>query len=385
MSIRDFNLLKQISRSVTLYLCILATESSNPDLSEMDKFCAQIVRIPATPRTLKQTFSNSIECWLAGHRIAAHPYFYSEMAQAIRSIVIDREIDILQIEHSFLAAYRSAIPKGSRCRTILSLHNVGSRQYLRIAKTQTALIPRLSYRLKSFLIKRMEESSVRGFDHCLVVSPEEARLLKNAVSAAKLSVIENGVDCAHLRPLAQPLDSLRLLFVGVVGYPPNADAVVYFCKSVLPLIRRAIPEVRLTVVGHAPPMEVQRLAFSGEVAVTGFVNDPIPYYASASVCVVPLRAGGGTRLKILEAMALGRPVVTTSIGCEGLDVTDGEHLLIGDTAADFARQVLRLLREPELRYRIVVAARKLVEKRYDWSIIAGKLVQTYEALVSPTS
>jgi len=230
----------------------------------------------------------------------------------------------------------------------------------------------------------MEESSVGGFDHCLVVSPDEARLLKKAVPAAKLSIIENGVDCANLRPLPPALNSSQLLFVGVMAYPPNADAVVHFCKSILPLIRRAIPEVRLTVVGHAPPMEVQTLASSGEVSVTGFVNDPIPYYAGASVCVVPLRAGGGTRLKILEAMALGRPVVTTSIGCEGLDVTDGEHLLIGDTAADFAQQVVRLLSEQELRNRIVVAARSLVEKRYDWTIIADKLARAYAALVSPS-
>jgi len=332
-----------------------------------------------------QMCSNSIKCWLAGHRIAAHPYFYPELAQAIRSIVVEQEIDVLQIEHSFLEAYRSAIPKGLRCRTILSLHNVGSRQYLRIAKTQTALMARISYRLKSFLIKSMEASSVGSFDHCLVVSPEEARLLKSAVPAAKLSIIENGVDCANLRPLVAPLNTAHLLFVGVIGYPPNADAVVYFCKSILPLIRRAVPEARLTVIGHAPPIEVQQLASSSEVVVTGFVNDPIPYYASASVCVVPLRAGGGTRLKILEAMALGRPVVTTSIGCEGLDVTDGEHLLIGNTGEDFARQVLRLLREPELRHRIIVAARSLVEKRYDWAIIADKLVQTYQALVSPIS
>jgi glycosyltransferase involved in cell wall biosynthesis len=244
----------------------------------------------------------------------------------------------------------------------------------------------LSYRLKSFLIENMEAKSIRDFDHCLVVSREEARLLESVTSAANISIIENGVDCANLQPLPQPSNASHLLFVGVIGYPPNADAVIYFCKSILPSIRKAIPEVRLTVVGHAPPIEVQGLALSsGAVIVTGFVNDPIPYYADASVCVVPLRAGGGTRLKILEAMALGRPVVTTSIGCEGLEVTDGEHLLIGDSAADFARQVLRLLREPELRHRITVAARKLVERRYDWSIIAETLVHTYEVLASPIS
>jgi sugar transferase (PEP-CTERM/EpsH1 system associated) len=382
VKIRDFNLLRQISRSVTLYLCVLATENSIPDLSELRTFCAQIKIVPATPRTPLQAFSNSISCWKAGHRIATHPYFYPELARAIRDLIIEEQIDILQIEHSFLAAYRSAVPMGSQCRTILSLHNIGSNQYQRIARTQTALVQRVAYSLKSFLITRMEKKSIAEFDHCLVVSPQEGRLLENAVPATTFSVIENGIDCANIRFLAQPTNGKELLFIGVIGYPPNADAVLYFYKSILPLIRREIPEIRLTVVGNAPSVEIQRLASSDGISVTGYVDYPTPYYARASVCIVPLRAGGGTRLKILEAMAFGRPVVTTSIGCEGLEVRDGQQLLVGDTAEDFARQVLALLREPELRCRISTAARRLVEQHYDWPIIADKLLQTYHALMS---
>ena len=114
--------------------------------------------------------------------------------------------------------------------------------------------------------------------------------------------------------------------------------------------------------------------------MTGYVIDPVPYYRNATACIVPLRAGGGTRLKILEAMALGRPVVTTSLGCEGLEVKDGEHLLIGDTAEDFARQVIRLLKDVVLRQRVVAAARRLVEQRYDWPMIATKLLRTYDEI-----
>jgi len=182
-----------------------------------------------------------------------------------------------------------------------------------------------------------------------------------------------GWICKRIQPLAESASGNNLLFVGVIGYPPNADAVLYFCKSIMPLVRRKIPDVQLTVVGNAPPPEVCKLAVRDEVVVTGVVDDLVAYYARATVCVVPLRAGGGTRLKILEAMAFGRPVVSTSIGCEGLAAVDGEHLLIGDSPEDFAQNVIQLLLEPDLRHRITIAARRMVEQRYDWPIIGRKL------------
>ena len=382
VAIRDYNLLKQLSSSVTLHLCILATETSAPDLSNLSQFCASVVRVPATPRTLLRTVVNSLRCWSAGFKLASHPYFYPELAGTVRSLVRSENIDILQIEHSFLSAYQGAVPPGSRCRTILSLHNVGSRQYARIAETQSTVLARLSYAFKSFLIRRMESDSVGKFDRCLVVSNEEGRVLMRTAPAVKFAVVENGVDCGSIRRLPPSRHHKDLLFIGVINYAPNCDAILYFCKSILPLIRRSIPETHLAVVGHAPPMAVKELTSTYGITVTGFVDDPIPYYDDATVCVVPLRAGGGTRLKILEAMAIGRPVVTTSIGCEGLEVRDGEHLLVGDSAEDFADHVIRLLQDEGLRRRIIAAARALVEQRYDWSIIANSLLQTYHEVMT---
>jgi glycosyltransferase involved in cell wall biosynthesis len=170
-----------------------------------------------------------------------------------------------------------------------------------------------------------------------------------------------------------------------MGYPPNADAVLYFCRDILPLIEREVPDVRLLIVGHAPPQPVRRLADRHNVTVTGSVPDILPYYRQAKVSIVPLRGGGGTRLKILESMALGRPVVSTSIGCEGLDVDDGIHLEIADRPAEFAGSVIRLLREPARREQIATAARRRMEECYDWSIIAEKLLALYEELLATRS
>jgi glycosyltransferase involved in cell wall biosynthesis len=171
------------------------------------------------------------------------------------------------------------------------------------------------------------------------------------------------------------------MFIGNMGYPPCVDAVLYFCSEILPLIRQAIEPIELWIVGADPRPEVLRLNGS-DVRVTGRVEDVVPYYQQSTVCVVPLRAGGGTRLKILEAMALGRPVVSTTIGCEGLDVVDGEHLYIADTPEEFAEKTVRLLRNRQSYQHIRANGRQLVEARYSWDRIAERLMDVYEEVVA---
>jgi len=379
---RDFSLFQELARFVKLYLCVLATEGSSPDLFELNKFCAKIISVPAGPRTPVRKLANSLRLWARGVPVAGHRFFYPELAQKIRAIIEQEHIDVVQIEHSFLAAYRGAIPERSHCGTILSLHNVGSAQYLRMAAIQASLGLNLSYRLKSWLIRRLETRAATEFDHCIVVSAQEAHLLQDLAPSANISVVDNGVDCKQIQPIVHAPPTHHLLFVGVINYPPNADAILYFCKSILPLIRQRIPDVKFTVVGHSPPPEIEALHKSPGVVVAGPVEDLASHYAEARACVVPLRAGGGTRLKILEAMAFGRPVVSTSIGCEGLEVVNGVHLLIADSPDEFAHQVTRLLSDAGLWNRIAMAARRRVEKRYDWPILAQKQLKIYDALAA---
>jgi glycosyltransferase involved in cell wall biosynthesis len=197
-------------------------------------------------------------------------------------------------------------------------------------------------------------------------------------------VIPNGVDIQKYQPLPAEVTSPTLLFIGNMGYPPCVDAVVYFCREIFPQIQRTVSGVKLWIVGRNPRSEVVKLN-SDRVHVTGQVEDVIPYYRKGAVCVVPLRAGGGTRLKILEAMALGRPVVSTTIGCEGLDVIDGEHLFIADKPVQFAEKTKRLLTDRQLYQQISTRGRQLVEARYDWDKIANQLIDVYgEVLEQPT-
>jgi len=205
------------------------------------------------------------------------------------------------------------------------------------------------------------------------MSGADRRLLLAANGSLRVEVSPNGVDTNHYRPLPDSGNTAEMLFIGNMGYQPNADAALYFCTEILPLIRRRSADSKLWIVGIGPEASVRRLAGNG-VFVTGGVPDVVPYYMRSKVCVVPLRAGSGTRLKILEAMALGRAVVSTSKGCEGLDVVDGEHILIADDSKEFAEQTVRLLTNNELRATIAARAREFVVASYDWDMIVEKLM-----------
>ena len=182
---------------------------------------------------------------------------------------------------------------------------------------------------------------------------------------------------AVFQPLPDALDCNTLLFVGTMGYPPNVDAVLYFCNEILPLIERQIPNVKLLVVGKHPTSEILKLGKRMNVYVTGYVRDIIPYYNKVSVSIIPLRAGGGTRLKILESMALGRPVVTTRVGAEGLYVVDQKNIIIADAPSKFAEGVIRLLQDKNFSKEISRNARQAVVSNYDWPTISQKLVALY--------
>jgi len=205
-----------------------------------------------------------------------------------------------------------------------------------------------------------------------------------------VSVVPNGVDTDGYRSAgdaslngSSPQNSVRIVFVGRMDYHANVDAVQWFCRYVFPRIRCARPDVVLQIVGGHPTGAVRRLASPGSIEVTGFVPDVRPYLAAASVVVVPLRIGGGTRLKILEALAMGKAVISTALGAEGLEAVGGRDLLIANPPAEFADQVVAVLSDADLRARLGAAGRRLTVDTYDWSRIVRKLEGVYETCSAP--
>jgi len=230
---------------------------------------------------------------------------------------------------------------------------------------------------------RYEARALRRFDGVLAVSDADrqsfARLYPDAVRRP-IHVVQTGVDTDYFTPTHEPPRASHIVFTGSMDWLPNEDAMLFFCDQVLPRIRAEMPAARLSIVGRAPTPAVRRLADAAAVRVTGRVDDVRPFMSEAAVYVVPLRIGGGTRLKIFEAMAMGKAVVSTTVGAEGLPVISGEHLLLADDPAAFARAVTTLLRDATLRARLGCAARSLVLERYDWSAVAGSMEDALERI-----
>ncbi len=377
--IRDFNLLQGLAGRTEVTLCCFAKDEIEiPDLSELRKLCREVRVYRPGQRSFWEHAGAIAKALCRGVPLATCPLFYPEFAGELRSLARRDSVGIFQIEHSILAGYACAAPEG--CRTVLSLHNVGSVQYARMARLDVGVWRRAGFRAKAWLVGRSEARYAARFSHLIAVSSADAALLRRTNRSLPVSVVENGVDCARFQPLPEAPSGNDLLFAGVMGYPPNADAVRFFCREILPLVRREVPDARLLIAGQSPPPEVRSLAASEGVSVLPDVADMIPCYQGARLAVVPLRAGGGTRLKILEAMALGRAVVLTSIGCEGIDVSPGRDILIADEPRDFAACVVSLLRDPALRAALAARARQTVESRYDWPLLAAKQVAVYSSL-----
>ena len=236
-------------------------------------------------------------------------------------------------------------------------------------------------------VRRYEIDIVKAFDRGTVVAHFDRDYLLKQDNSLDLSIVPMGVDLGYFRPslktdtqsAASPIAEAPplLLFTGTMNYFPNADAAVYFCNEIFPLVRERHPKARFYIVGNHPSEQVRRLGAQDGVVVTGYVPDVRPYFEEASVFVAPLRAGSGIQTKNLEAMAMGVPVVTTSVGAMGLEADIGKELLVADTPSDFAEQVTHLLDNEHLRENIAQTARTRVETNYSWDAIGERLKHVY--------
>lgn len=299
-----------------------------------------------------------------------------QMTAALDALLARQRFDLVQVEFGDFGGYYT-LP-GSVIR-ILDEHNVEYRLFERTWRQEQSPLRRLYYRLEARKLRHDELDACRRVDAILTTSDVDRAILAPQVDGTPIRVVPNGVDTSFFTPGPAPADPTRVVFTGAIDYQPNTDGVRYFCAEIWPRIRQAAPDTTFAIVGKDPPPQVRALA-GDRVLVTGTVPDVRPWMRSAAVFVVPLRVGGGTRLKILEAMATGRAVVSTSLGCEGLDVTPGEDILVADTPAGFADAVVRCLREPALRDQLGARGRALVERRYRWDAIGAGLSDFYREL-----
>lgn len=266
---------------------------------------------------------------------------------------------------------------------VLFQHNVESVLWRRMAQTESHPVRKLSYGIEAAKMLRYERAALGRFNHVIAVSPQDRDEMLKLDSSARITVVPTGVDTEQYRVVpAASADPPIIVFTGSMDWEPNIDAMEYFCQQIWPAVLNAFPNARFQIVGRNPHVRVRRLA-SASVEITGKVPSIVDYLSAATNVVVPLRIGGGTRLKIFEAMAMGKAVVSTSIGAEGLNVTSGENILIADTAETFGASILRLLQDFRLRRSVEQAAASLAA-RYDWSQIAVQFANVLESCL-PTS
>lgn len=384
--IRIYNLLRRVASRHEVYLAALLESPEDADgLPHLREFCAEVetASFPAHQRSRLAKAPGMLRYALQGKPPDLMLLHSGELLGKIRRLFSKIAFDIVQIE-SVMGLYLEELPRANY-KSIQMFQNVESHRFVRIARFERSRYRKLRAWVNGVSMARWEPRYAEMFDRCTTVSEADQQLLMKANPRLRVDVIPNGVDLEKYQLLSPASEKAppSLMFIGNMGYPPCVDAVLYFCREILPLIRQEMSAVELWIVGAEPRPEVLALD-GGGVHVTGRVRDVVPYYQQSTVCVVPLRAGGGTRLKILEAMALGRPVVSTTIGCEGLDVVDGEHLFIADTPEKFARQTARLLHDPLLTQRMCANARHLVEAKYGWDAIAQRLMDVYELIAGHT-
>ncbi|MBZ5679225.1 MAG: glycosyltransferase family 4 protein [Acidobacteriia bacterium] len=339
----------------------VSMSTGNPEMTGVRRGVDYLVRLPArAPYAVSRFSSSAVRARIEG-------WFQKSAFDVAVCDFLDAAVNF---------------PTGFGIPSVLFQHNVESEIWRRYAETESSRAKRQMYRMEYWKMLRYERAMVRNFGHVIAVSENDRELMSAWVDPVRITVVPTGVDLQNFHPSASgPVTQAKVVFVGAMDWEPNIDGVGYFCDEVWPSILRRLPDARLRVVGRNPGQEVLRLA-SDSVEILGSVPSVVEYLREAAVVVVPLRIGGGTRLKIYEAMAAGKAVVSTTIGAEGLDVHHGKDIWLADDPASFANAVVVLLQDQAMRRRFEQAAAALATER-DWSAVAEKFEQILQAAASP--
>jgi len=364
-SVRIFHLIRQLSRMHDVHLLTYREEVGGGDPKGVDPFCKTVTVVP---RIVGDKRRQQLLSLLSLRSFQVRFHYSHAMQAALDRLVAEQGIDVILVEFSQMTGFR--FPRG--VPVVLDEHNVEFDLLDRMAAREGGVIRRWFNRIEAAKFRREELAAARDAAVTLVTSERDGEVLSRHVPGLRTATITNGVDCDHFRRPAGPRTPNSAVFVGATHYFPNEDGVLFFLDDVHERIRRHCPDFTFTVVGGKPPPSLTTRQ-SDSVAVTGYVDDVRPFMWDASVFVVPLRMGGGTRFKIVEAFAAGIPVVSTRLGAEGIPVEHGRELLLADDPADFASAVLRVLAEPALADSLAQAGLEFVRRHFDWSVIGDKL------------
>jgi polysaccharide biosynthesis protein PslH len=380
---RNYNLLREASKSSELHVLAFDQPSTRPPgvtpkdcVRALSEFCASVDWVP-----LSRGVFRGNRYWLVLRGLASSdpfviPWLQShEIAQRLRKVLESVPFDVVHFDTLGLAQYRPLI---GRSGTTLNHHDIDSSVMARRATNEQNALGRLYWRMEARRLREAEQRWCPRFGVNLVVSQEDEALLTGSLPGIETAVVPNGTDTDYFTPRPDP-GGRMLLFCGSLDWHPNREAMQFFFDAIWPRLLHRLPNVEVYVVGRRPPKWLLRLsAMDGRIRVPGFVEDVRPYFRKATAYVCPIRYGGGTRLKILDALAMGVPLIGTSFACSGLSLKEGKHVLIAETPDNFVDQIDRVLSNLTLRMSLATAGREIVEQVYSWAVIGKRLLEAYE-------
>lgn len=374
--IRTYYMLRELlQRHEITYLALDDTRSDDA-INRSTEYCHDLVCVPhrTSKKFTYRFYLELVRNLASGVPYAIQKYVEPRMSERIRELVPSKQIDLLVCD--FLAPSIN-VPQNMACATLLFQHNVEAMIWRRHFERADSFVKRLYLREQWRRMVKFEQNQCQRYDRVVAVSPKDQRVFHEEYGIENVECVPTGVDTQYFRPRRPERRSGNLIFTGSMDWLPNDDGIRFFIEEVLPLIRSKEPGVTLTVVGRDPRPWLRNLSHRASgVIVTGRVDDVRPYMDDAAVFIVPLRVAGGTRLKLFEAMAMEMPIVSTSIGAEGLPVKNGKELLISDSPELFASSVLRLLAHPAEAEILASRAAARVRRDFAW----GGVVAHFETI-----
>ncbi|HYP52493.1 MAG TPA: glycosyltransferase [Pyrinomonadaceae bacterium] len=378
--IRTYHMLKELKRRHHVTYLTLDDGSAGADAeARAEEYCHELVCVPHRTRA---KFSAGFYAELAANLVSPLPYFMKKyesepMRREVEARARAEHFDVLVCDFLMPAVN---VPARTACASLLFQHNVEALIWKRHYEVQANPLKKAYLYGQWLKTRRYERAECRRFDWVVAVSREDAEAMRRDYGAEHVSDVPTGVDTDFFRPRgAETREPFNLVFTGSMDWLPNEDAIRFFTSEILPRVKQRVPGATLTVVGRNPSASLVELSKrDASVTVTGRVEDVRPFMERAAAYVVPIRVGGGTRLKIYEAMAMEMPVVSTTVGAEGLPVREGRELLIADSPEDFARAVARVLEDAELARSLGTRAAATVRERFSWAGVAESFAASCE-------
>ncbi len=386
--VRQYYTLRYLTQHHQVTLVAFSRPDDPPGAVEhMQALCEAVHTVPMVRSKLRDAVSLATS-WLKGDSFIIRRDTIPEMTALVEREIAGGKYDIIQADQLWMAQY-GLKGEGSSARRVLDEHNACFQIFQRLAQGEKNPLKRLALEREWRALQRYEAWACSSFDRLVTVTEEDSKILGDLVDQAALSsdkrqatvttTIPICVDTASVPAVRPTPGSQDVLLLGTMFWPPNIEGALWFARQVWPQVRERLPDATFTMVGKNPPEALRSLqGESSGIRVTGYVPDPLPYLEHAAAFVVPLFSAGGMRVKIVDGWRWGLPVVSTTIGAEGIRYVDGENILIADEAGEFAAAVIRLLEDRELNLSLRRNGRLWVEEKYDWERVYPAWENVYQ-------